>query len=337
MNFLKDEMDGKDLKTVDLLLTLNCPYINKSQSSSDILQWIQNIDKNTEERSLLLKWILENLGENAANPSQALLSLGIFNKSQQCQLFVDGALKKEQEARFAWQALFDLLEANSKDTVTKDDCLVQKKRAEDFLDALLENFNPRDQLEKPIPLLDYALEKEIGKKKSSGSIPRHVIQNIHSKVNEEKENLNTKLLDMTQREPCSDYVTSELKGNSSDNWKQSGNNSVNVKQSGEKSVVVEPYTMDELQAALKDCINECELMKTSCLQVDGKYEQELKPVLGKAALSSGCDPVYSEEIAKLYQISSSLNQFLNNCHTISDQMITLNALDVENIKHSDTF
>ena len=43
--------------------------------------------------------------------------------------------------------------------MTKEDCLQTKSRLEDFLDNVTESVYLHQQLDKPVPILDYALQK----------------------------------------------------------------------------------------------------------------------------------------------------------------------------------
>ena len=43
--------------------------------------------------------------------------------------------------------------------ITDDDLVEKKELMDSFVDTLLTSINLRDQLDKPVPLLDYALEK----------------------------------------------------------------------------------------------------------------------------------------------------------------------------------
>ena len=43
--------------------------------------------------------------------------------------------------------------------ITDEDLVEKKELMDSFVDTLLTSINLRDQLDKPVPLLDYALEK----------------------------------------------------------------------------------------------------------------------------------------------------------------------------------
>ena len=43
--------------------------------------------------------------------------------------------------------------------LSDEDCLEKKEFLDSFMDTVLQEINLRDQLDKPVPILDFALEK----------------------------------------------------------------------------------------------------------------------------------------------------------------------------------
>jgi len=237
----------QDSGIVELMVALNCPYINKSQSKESIAEWIQSIDSNKQDKQLLLQWIFQVTGDYSGSLTQSFLQLGIFDTEDECKVFLDGKLKRKSSHNI-WKTLFSFLHNNSQIDITDEDLVEKKEIMDSFVDTLLTSINLRDQLDKPVPLLDYALEKELSKSKLSGSVPRSSLQTILDKVEDEKGNL-----------------TSKLEERQADRVDDCDSNQHNIADN------------------LKLLTAECDKLQLSCQTFGMKYEAELAPVLASEA------------------------------------------------------
>lgn len=286
---------------VELMVALNCPYINKSQSTESIAEWIQSIDTNKQDKKLLLQWIFQVTGDYTGSLTQSFLQLGIFDTEDECQLFLDGKMKKKSSQNI-WKTLFSFLHNNSQVELTDEDCVEKKEVLDSFVDTLLTSINLRDQLDKPVPLLDYALEKELAKSKLSGSVPRSALETILDKVEEEKANLTNKL----EERQCDE-------------------------------VDVCDRTEDDIRDNLKLLTTECDKLQISTHAFAVKYDAELAPVLASEVSNNLTHqqnfsleseiPQLTPDIPHLtpefIKVTSDMRKFLHGSNDIHQQIVCL--------------
>lgn len=301
----------QDSGIVELMVALNCPYINKSQSKESIAEWIQSIDSNNQDKKLLLQWIFQVTGDYSGSVTQSFLQLGIFDTEDECKLFLDGKMKKKSSHNI-WKTLFSFLHNNSQVDMIDEDLVEKKELMDSFVDTLLTSINLRDQLDKPVPLLDYALEKELGKSKLSGTVPRSSLETILDKVEDEKGNLTSQL--------------EERQGSSTD---------------------VSDSNDDNIAENLKLLTTECDKLQLSCQTFGSKYEGELAPLLASEASTNVANhqqpPQYSftrdipelkpdsshhtQDIPHLTpefsKVASDMRKFLHGSNDIHQQIVCL--------------
>jgi len=285
---------------VDVLISLNCPYINKVDSKENILQWIQNIDQSKDEKNFLLQWIFNVIGETNVSSSQSLTNLGIL-KSGESDKFIQGSLSRNKQ-RSVWTALFHILSAHTKNDLTKEDCLQTKSRLEDFLDNVTESVYLHQQLDKPVPILDYALQKELSKHKySGGGISRSVLNDILQKVLQEKQNLGCKLDTSASQQ---DIDISDI--------------------SNENTVI---------QKDVENLTNECDrLVKEEGGRFEAKYESDLKPVLNESNVRDGKPAVIrTDDMGRFCDVVNDMSRFLHGSQSFYNQMVDIDSLKSEHI------
>jgi len=169
------------------LVEQNCPLLHRTDSVDRVVAWLQGLP-HSEERKKFLEWGFELLTGQSTLLTTNIVTLGLVSKSE-AKDFLDGCMKGKRYEDI-WNSIFSLISTHFQFDRTKDELLNNFDRAVRFEDELAFGVSFSDQLQKPLPLLDYQLEKDVAKfQSSSNKLSLNIIKTLQSKVELERDNL----------------------------------------------------------------------------------------------------------------------------------------------------
>ena len=131
------------------------------------------------------------------------------------------------------------------------------------------------------------------KRKICGSVARSSLETILSKVEEERDNLTSRL---------------EEKGDSSSSLNITADGSVHN---------------DNLRRQLELLTAECDQLRQNSTNFSAKYDQELKPVIKSSSSQPQLAAVPHPELAVFSEISGDMKKFLHGANVIHQQIMSL--------------
>jgi len=297
--------------TAGLLLDMQCPLLNVSETVPAAASWLEGISK-SEDRGKFLEWIINHIHGQQTCTETGLASLGLFSKQAEIKAFLEGKMKEEREKK-VWADIFSILHSHSKFDRSRDDIMADLNHCNDFTDAIAETVSFNDQMNKPIPILNYQLEKEVKKSKlSTPRLSRSSVERILRKVEDGKENLQNSFL--------SKDGPAALGSLSKDGPAALGSLSKD-----DPGISSDSTSMDLLSGLGRFAERSGKL--TACSkEFETKYNSELKPVLKNkttfTALNSSQVSEFAEKISDLRGFLDGANNTINNINNISNILTT---------------
>lgn len=275
--------------TAQLLLDLGCPLLNVSDTVSAAASWLQGISK-SEDRGKFLEWIINHILGQKTCTETGIESLGLFSKQAEIKAFLEGRMREEREKK-VWANLFSILHTHSKPDSSRYEILADLNHRSDFIDAIAENVSFSDEMNKPIPVLNYQMEKEVKKSKSSNpSRSKSSALQILRKVKDGKENL-------------------EKSSNSKDDQAAPG--------------VSSDSTSLDLLSGLERFAEGSGKLTACTKEFETKYNSELKPVLKNKTTFTALN---SHQVSDFAANISDLRGFLDGASSTIDNINTINNI-----------